>query len=93
MLDFIKEVLKGDNGSYSSRRVGYMASIATMCAAAVYLCGLMGWIVITNPQDGAIDMPQLVTSFVAVCGILSGAVTAGYVMKKGDGNVSGGDQE
>ena len=88
MTERLREMLSGDNGEMSSRRVGYLVSILTLCLAEIFLVSFIGFIVFCNPVNGAFTLPQLVTLFISTSGILSSAVTAGFIFKKGDGNTT-----
>lgn len=78
-------MLSGDTGEVSARRVGYMLCVFTLCFVDLLLCSFIGFVVFCNPANGAFTLPQLVTLFISTSGILSGAVTAGFIMKKSDG--------
>lgn len=81
----IVEMLVGDSGEVSARRVGYLLCILTLCFVDILLCSFIGYVVFCNPANGVFTLPQLVTLFISTSGILSGAVTAGFIMKKSDG--------
>lgn len=81
----ITEMLVGDSGEVSARRVGYLLCILTLCFVDILLCSFIGYVVFCNPANGVFTLPQLVTLFISTSGILSGAVTAGFIMKKSDG--------
>ena len=84
----ITEMLSGDSGEVSARRVGYLVCVFTLCLVDLLLCAFIGFVVFCNPANGVFTLPQLVTLFISTSGILSGAVTAGFIMKKGDGDAS-----
>lgn len=81
-------MLSGDSKEVSARRVGYLLCVVTLCFVDLLLCSFIGFVVFCNPANGVFTLPQLVTLFISTSGILSGAVTAGFIMKKSDGDVN-----